>query len=90
MIYAIRFLRAELNRERSWENGYFKDLVKNRKMNPKRSLEMRKRTQQERILSIQMALTALKLVKKTQHYERPQYYWLNPKVGQPKRLDIST
>lgn len=79
--YAMKFLRTELNKERSWQTSFFKDQERDRKMNPGRSFEMKKRQKEDRIVSIQMAIHVLKLAKKMKHLERPQYYWLNPKTN---------
>lgn len=76
--YAAKFLRTELNREMAWAYSFIKDKNNDRKIHPSRSLEMRKRNREERILSIRMALIILKLAKKAQP-GRPEYYWLSPK-----------
>lgn len=74
----MKFLRDELNRERSWEYAFFKDQGKDRKIKPERAFEMKQRQKQERISSIQMAIHVLKLAKKMKHLEKPEYYWLHP------------
>jgi len=76
MTYAARFLRSELNREMAWEYSFLKDISQDRKIHPARSLEFKKREREQRIVSIRLALQALKQAKKG--YTRPEYYWLNP------------
>ena len=76
MMYAARFLRSELNREMAWEYSFLKDISQDRKIHPARSLEFKKREREQRIVSIRLALQALKQAKKG--YVKPQYYWLNP------------
>jgi len=76
MTYAARFLRSELNREMAWEYSFLKDISQDRKIHPARSLEFKKREREQRIVSIRLALQALKQAKKG--YVKPQYYWLNP------------
>jgi len=75
-MYAARFLRSELNREMAWEYSFLKDISQDRKIHPARSLEFKKREREQRIVSIRLALQALKQAKKG--YVKPQYYWLNP------------
>jgi hypothetical protein len=76
MTYAARFLRSELNREMAWEYSFLKDKAQDRKIHPERSLEFKKREREQRIVSIRLALQALKQAKKG--YVRPEYYWLKP------------
>ena len=80
MTYAMKFLRTELNKEMAWQYSCIKDLSKGRKVKPERSLEMKKREREERIVSIRMAIHVLKLAKKAKHISKPEYYWLNPKL----------
>lgn len=73
MTYALKILRKELNKERSYAHHFYKRIGNGLDISPELQLEMRKRDKEKRVASMEIAILALKKYKR-----KPQYYWTGP------------
>jgi len=74
MNYALKHLRQELNRERSFVSQYQFAVSRGVEVGQTRTNEVNTRLRQNRIAALQMAIAALKQKPKSKKV-KPAYYW---------------